>query len=185
MKYVEPWLEYPITVYSEEGARSAEQTRKVIAQFKVATNPRYTPRDLNKDGKQDTFCNIFIWDFARAMKVKLPHWAGSNGVITVVGMGRELNANATVDWIREYGPGHGWRKITEYEAREQAGRGNPTVVLWQHHGGIGHVAVVYPSPKLNDVTLIAQAGSKNFEGEMLKKGFGRLTEPALEFWTHA
>lgn len=184
MKYIEPWLKCPIVEWSVEGERSAEQARKVIAQFKVAKNPRYTPRDLNKDGKQDTFCNIFTWDYSRAMGCEIPHWVGANGAITAVGMGKELNANATVDWIREYGSVYGWRKITENEAREAAGRGYPTVVLWQHHGGIGHVAVVYPSPKLNDVTLIAQAGSKNFEGEMLKKGFGRLTEPALEFWTH-
>lgn len=184
MKLVEAWLKYPISEWSSEDARSAEQTRKVIAQFQVATNPRYTPRDLNKDGVQDTFCNIFLWDYTRAMGAEIPHWAGANGAVTAVGMGRELNANATVDWVRNHGPAAGWRKLTESEAREAAAQGYPAVVLWQHHGGIGHVAVVYPTPGLNDVTLIAQAGSKNFEGKMLKAGFGRLTEPALEFWMH-
>lgn len=184
LPYIDPWKLYPHQIDSVEGSRSAELTRKVIAQFQVATNPRYTPRDINKDGTQDTFCNIFVWDYARAMNVRFPHWSLANGAEAAVGMGRELSANAMVNWMREHGPAYGWRQITEGEARESAGQGYPTVVLWQHHGGIGHVAVVHPSPKLNDVTLISQAGGRCFEGEMLKKGFGRLTEPALEFWTH-
>ena len=183
MKYIEPWLTYPLETVSQ-GERSAELTKAVIKQFQVETNPRYTPRDINKDGTQDTFCNIFLWDFSRAMGCEIPHWVLANGAVAAVGAGKELNANATVDWIRGYGVISGWRKITETEAREAAGRGYPTVVLWQHHGGIGHVAVVWPSPGLNDVTLIAQAGSKNFEEQLLKKGFGRLSEPSLEFWTH-
>lgn len=156
--------------------------QRVVSQFYVETNPRYTPRDLNKDGVQETLCNIFLWDVTRAMGAEIPHWALANGASAAVGMGKELTANATVDWMNEHGERVGWRKISENEARESAAQGYPTVVLWQHHGGIGHVACVYPGP--TGVTLIAQAGSKNFVGLPLSAGFARLKEPALQFWMH-
>ncbi len=179
--YIDPWKPYPLTV-TRHDSTDADTASKVIAQFHVETNPRYTPRDLNKDGVRDTFCNIFLWDYSRAMGAEIPHWVLANGASAAVGMGRELDANGVVEWMRAHGPTAGWRKIVETEAREMAAQGYPTVVLWNHHGGIGHVAVVRPGP--NDVTLIAQAGSHNYETALISKGFGLLKEPALEFWTH-
>ena len=182
MKYIEPWQPYPLEVTLSDKQRSPERLAAVIEQFRLPENPRYTPRALSKDGTQATFCNIFLWDFTRAMSCEIPHWAWANGAPAPVGRGKELNANQIVAWLGQYGHHYGWRKLTEEEARGAAVQGYPCVVVWQHHGGIGHVAAVRGGS--DGITHIAQAGSSNFERGALSRGFGRLKAPALEFWMH-
>lgn len=174
--FIDAWLPYPLSVTSREGSRSAASTINVIRQFQVASNPRYTPRN------GVTFCNIFVWDFTRAMGCEIPHWVGPLGLPVPVGKGSELSANATVQWIATTGPSQGWQRVTELTARARAAQGYPTVVLWPNVGGIGHVAVVYPAGYA--ATMIAQAGATNFENGALSKGFGSRKEPLLQFWTH-
>ena len=52
----------------------------------------------------------------------------------------------------------------------------PVLAVWNHHGGIGHVAVVVPGV---DYTHIAQAGARNFVDEPLSHGFGRIKTRVL------
>jgi len=176
MKFIEAYLPYPIKITSSPGGRSAGGLSRVIAQFQVATNPRYTQRDSN------TFCNIFLWDVTRALGCEIPHWV-LNGISTPPGIGSELNAVGTVAWMRTYGNQNGWRKVTEGEARGAASQGYPAVVLFAPPVGIGHVAVLQPT--MSATTLIAQAGVSNFEKKPLSSGFGTRKEPVIEFWVHA
>lgn len=175
-----PWLPYRVDAYSDASCRAAWRVEAVVRALQVETNPRYTPRDLNKDGTRETFCNIFLWDFTVAMGAEIPHWTRPDGTPCPVGNGTELSANRTLDWMLDYGLRHGWRQIDEKDARVFARAGDPTVALWQHHGGIGHVAAVIPARP--DETYIAQAGAVNFSRGPLARGFGRL---APGFFTHA
>lgn len=174
--FVDAWKPYPITVFSSVGARSAEAARRVIAALQVATNSRYTPRDGT------TFCNIFVWDYSRAMGCEIPHWVGPNGISVPVGMGSELSANGVARWLVAHGGREGWQRVTELTARARAAQGYPTIVTWDNVGGIGHQAALYPAGYA--ATMIAQAGANNFEQGALSKGFGNRKEPLLQFWTH-
>lgn len=182
MNLIEPWLPFPILDHekSKPGKRQKGDIMRALALLQVSTNPRYTPRDLNKDGKQDTFCNILTWDFCRAMGLETPpHWVSPEGGVAPVGKGRELSANGQVEWLHDHGYDWGWTPCAEVEARAKATyEEQPVLAVWNHHGGIGHVAVVVPGV---DYTHIAQAGARNFVDEPLSHGFGRIKP---EFWWH-
>lgn len=174
--YVEPWQPYPFTVFNGEGHRSAQENRKVIQQFKVATNPRYTPRDAL------TYCNIFAgWDYTCAMGCEIPHWVDVFGNKVPVGNGSELTANKISDWLNTQGASRGWREVTEFEARRLALEGKPTIVTWKNPFGNGHQAVVFPNSDTTK-TYIAQAGAICFENGLLSRGFGK--QENLQFWSH-
>lgn len=176
-----PWLPCPLTVCSNQGARSPRNLEDVVRALRVDTDPRYAPRDLNADGTRETFCNIFLWDFSRAMGVEIPHWVDAQGCPCAPGKGLELNANATVRWMVSYGvPHYGWEQVLEPVARARVLRGEPTVALWQNHSGIGHVAALVPAR--TGETYIAQAGAACFSRGPLSRGFGRLSPV---FYSHA
>lgn len=180
MKYVEPWLPLPVVVSSSPGYRSQKALANAVAQCDVTTNPRYTPRDLTGDGKRETFCNIFLWDVTRALGAEVPHWVDNHGNPCAVGKGRELSANLTVEWMHVYGASTGWLACTLPEGCYYASRGQPVVLLWRNHTGIGHVALLLPSHP--EDPMIAQAGKTCFAHGPMAKGFGRLMP---EIWAHA
>jgi hypothetical protein len=153
----------------------------VINQFAVGNNPRYAPRDSSGDGIRDTFCNIFVWDVTRAMGAEIPHWVDGSSNPAAVGSGRELSANATVDWLRQHGHRHGWRRVSEAEAQRLANQGHPSVVVWKNPGGIGHVAVVRPGEVTSKGPAIAQAGVRNFNHGHVKDAFGNAP---VEYWVN-
>lgn len=152
----------PLT--NQAGNRSASNYDQVLNQLAVANNPRYAQRNGN------TYCNIYVWDATKAMGAEIPHWVN----------GRELDANATVDWMRGTGANQGWRKISAEEAQSRANQGMPTVALWKNPGGIGHVAMVRPGEIANG-PAIAQAGARNFNNGHTGDSFG--SRP-VEYWTH-
>lgn len=141
-------VDAPIT--SSQANRSAKNYDSVIDQFDVANNPRYAQRDSNGDGVTDTFCNIFVSDVTRAMGAEIPHWW----------QGRELNANATCDWLQNEGAKFGWKKVSEQQAQDLANQGKPVVVTLKNGGGIGHVGMVRPGENSNGPAL-AQSGATN------------------------
>lgn len=171
---VQPWMFYPLTVTSKPGMRSREKYLEVVAALDPVNNPRYIARDLNADGTQETFCNIFVWDCTRAMSAEIPHWVDQNGAPAKVGPpNKELDANAVAKWLETRGKLYGWREVIETSARGAAQSGCPVVAAWWNHSGIGHVAMIVPSPTPG-VTYIAQAGAKNYLSAPLAKGFGRI-----------
>ncbi|QUV80208.1 MULTISPECIES: LysM peptidoglycan-binding domain-containing protein [Chloracidobacterium] len=165
--------------------RTPETYNNVINQFAVAHNPRYAIRDSSGDGIKDTFCNIFVWDVTRAMGAEIPHWVdkrtGQPTTVYNYSQSRELDANATMDWLRQHGAQHGWRRVSAEEAQRLANEGHPTMVGWKNPGGIGHVAIVRPGNINERGPAIAQAGSTNVNYAHVRDTFG--SRP-VEYWVN-
>lgn len=178
---VKPWLPVTPVIASGPMDRSAGLLERVIRQFRFGVNPRYA---VGQQGLGETYCNIAVWDVTRALGCELPHWVDSQGDPTGPGRGSELDANALILWVRNRGPGRGWRKLqTAAEALERANKGYPTVALWLNPGGIGHVAMVRPGTMHPTKGVpIAQAGAVNGDDLYLVDGFGN--RGPIEFWTH-
>ncbi len=165
--------------------RTAETYNNVINQFAVAHNPRYAIRDSSGDGIKDTFCNIFVWDVTRAMGAEIPHWVdrrtGQPTTVYNYSQSRELDANATMDWLRQHGAQHGWRRVSAEEAQRLANEGHPTMVGWKNPSGIGHVAIVRPGNINERGPAIAQAGSTNVNYAHVRDTFGNRP---VEYWVN-
>jgi hypothetical protein len=171
---------------STAGDRSRALYDDVINQFAVAANKRYRVRDLNKDGYDDTFCNIFVWDVTRAMGAEIPHWVDERGNGVAPGKGTELNANGVVWWLGTHGGRHGWVEASAEEAQARANRGEPAVAAWHSGSGApGHVAIVRPGSydPANGPT-IAQSGAKNFNLGTVEQGFGSTPRGAIKYYVH-
>ena len=108
----------------------------------------------------------------RAMGAEIPHWW----------QGRELNANATNDWLHQHGAAHGWRRVSAAEAQAYANQGKPAVASWKNPGGIGHIGMIRPGEITSGGPALAQAGSSNFNRGHVADGFGNRP---VEYWVHA
>lgn len=158
------WEPVNATVTSCPNCRSPDRYITVLQQFNITQNPRYQPRDNN------TFCNIFCGDVTKAMGCEAFHWW----------LGKELSANALLDWLIKIGPSYGWNKTDALTAQSFARQGCPAIVGWQNPKGPGHVAMVIPStlPELR----IAQAGGRCLYNVPIVNGFGNAAP--LLFFTH-
>ncbi len=165
--------------------RTPETYNNVINQFAVAHNPRYAIRDSSGDGIKDTFCNIFVWDVTRAMGAEIPHWVdkrtGQPTTVYNYSQSRELDANATMDWLRQHGAQYGWRQVSAEEAQRLANQGHPTMVGWKNPRGIGHVAIVRPGNINERGPAIAQAGATNVNYAHVRDTFGNVP---VEYWVN-
>lgn len=166
---------------SSESSRSAVAYNQVIDQFDVSRNSRYTPYKLNKG---DTYCNIFAWDVSIAMNAEIAHWVTkSDGKVPMDNItgNRELDANATYDWLEKYGGDYGWYIVSAKEAQSRANSGYPTIGIKKAR--IGHVVVVRPETEKftfsNQGPVIAQAGSTNFNYGYIRDSYKNYT-----FYTH-
>jgi len=170
------WEPKPITEVNAPGERSPEALVQVLEALGVETDPRY-----RAEGPR-TWCNIANWDATRALGCEVPHWIGLDGAPAKVGMGRELNANGSILWLRAMGPRYGWRKAPEHLARVLAGEGKPVIVAWENKaGGSGHVAMLLPPAGPGAALEIWQAGKTNFRRAPLVRGFG---PRPVEFFAH-
>ncbi len=160
------WIPTSPPLKGSPSNRNAATYADVVDQFAVGNNPRYTPRDGN------TFCNIFAWDVTKAMGAEVPHWVDGAGNPTGVGQGRELDADATNQWLNQHGAEHGWHQVSAQEAQALANQGHPAVASWNNPGGIGHIAVVRPGEVTAQGPAIAQAGARNFNNGHVKDSFG-------------
>lgn len=160
-------------VRNDASARSPDTLRAVAAQFDVESNPRYQRTATS------TFCNIAVWDMTRALGAEVPHWIEDK---TVVKGWRELNVNATLEWMEIAGGASGWNEVDGAEAARRADAGFPTIVMWKNPGGHGHIALCLPS-KGNGIR-IAQAGAHNYFDVPLVSGFPPRCSP-LRYFTHA
>ena len=167
---------------SAVGNRKRETYKKVIDQFDVSKNKRYEQGKNGQGHVTSKYCNIFVWDVTRAMGAEIPHWVDTKGNPTSFGVGYELDANGTVDWMNNHGTKHGWRKVDDKEAQRMANEGHPAAVLWKNPGGIGHVAMVRPGEITKKGPAISQAGSKNLNEAHVYDIFG--ANAKLEYWVH-
>ena len=176
-----PWKRIVPKVTSDVTDRDKDLLDKVIKQFDVKNSPRYR---RNQQGKNETYCNIFLWDVTIALNTEIPHWVDANNNATTTLKGaRELNANSIVNWMKTYGVQRGWTPVKQDEALNYANKGKPVVVLWKNPKGIGHVAIVRPGKMHPTKGIpIAQAGSINFDDLYLADGFGSRKD--LVFYAH-
>lgn len=168
---VRPWHPVTAPIAGGPGDRRGNLLERIIQQFKVAVNPRYR---VGHQGKGETYCNIYVWDVTRALGSEIPHWVIGDGEPSSPGRGRELDANATILWLRHRGPDFNWRRVPDAElAHACAAAGNPVAATWYNPGGIGHVSMVRPVA-VDPVRgiPIAQAGAANFDDGYLVDGFG-------------
>jgi hypothetical protein len=157
------------------GTRDTNTYNSVIDQFQVDKNPRYTPRAHKPGGSLQTFCNIFVWDVTEAMGSPLPHWVDGNGNPAQPGKGsRELNGNASVDWLAQHGSRFGWKEVDEAEAQEYANKGHAVVAGQKEIGKskIGHVAMVRPGKITRHGPSVANAGGRNINKAQVAQVFG-------------
>lgn len=166
-----PWDPWEAAIRSEPVNRSPVRLEAVIRQLRVGTALRYRP---NRFGKQETYCNIFLWDVTAALDALVPHWVNpATGNPTPRGQGMELDANGVCDWLVKHGPRYGWRPTDAEAALAFANAGKPAIAVWKNPGGIGHVAVVRPGAAHPSRGVpIAQAGLSNFDTGYLRDGFG-------------
>lgn len=157
MDDIKPWnVTKPLYTYNTKtGSRTAKTYNKLIDQFNVTSNPRYTPRN------NSTYCNIFAWDVSVAMGVELPRFVkvnkiGNNEDATGESLGRspqglpenqrtELSANRLAIWLDAQGDNYGWREITPEEAQARANQGYMTISCINDSPN-GHVQVIRPTP---------------------------------------
>jgi hypothetical protein len=154
-----PWRE--ITIPASELPQGDNKLRQVLAELDPVGAPRY------KRTANGTSCNIFVWDFTRAMGCEIPHWVRADGRQSQVGKGRELNANGICRWLKTAGPREGWVGADRKTAVDAAARGHVVVLGWDSgNTSPGHVAVMLPEG------TIAQTGATHFVGKTVREGFG-------------
>ena len=147
--------------------RSAADLAAVIDSADVEHHARYQP------GSGETWCNVALWDWTRALGCEIPHWVGEPP------HRHELNANGVCLWLRTTGAREGWTRAGAAEARDHAARGGVAVAVWEDPDGHGHVAILRPCA---DEIRIAQAGSRCLADAPIARGFG--SRPVV-FFVHA
>lgn len=145
--------------------RSPARLTAIIGEHFFRGYLRYSRRDVDGDGYDETFCNVVTQDVAEAMHATLP---------------RHMRANDIAKWLRELGPAHGWSVVSERVAQMAADRGSFCLASTVNPKGPGHLAMLVPS--LGEPgTWVAQAGRTNFTRGPLRAAFGGL-EP--DFFVH-
>lgn len=176
-----PWYELEPRMKSEPGKRSAEKTMGCYEQFAVGQNPRY---EAGRQGKGETYCNIFAWDCTKAMGCEIPHWYNeetgekSNANLPVV---REMTVNRMVDWLLLHGVKFGWQSVPFVDALKSAAEGECVLGAWQNpvHTKSGHVAMLLPNGQT------AQAGAQCFFGGTVEASFPKPIIGDTHWWRHA
>jgi hypothetical protein len=146
-------IKIPADVLNHPGERSQEALKRVI-EYTGFRGPRYE----SQPEERVSMCNIAAWDWARALRLHLPHWKGET----------EMSANMLFRWIShpEAGGvyGEGWQAIEppvpepasgirlsaagfrNLSAQLLANRGIPVFALAENPDPSrhGHVAIMYP-----------------------------------------
>ncbi len=186
---VDAWRPSTPAIVSVPGNRNPSLYRQVLDQFNVESNKRYA---VNKNGKNDTYCNIYLWDVTKAMGAEIPHYTNPNtgepmhppnnkGAIS-------MNANRINDWLNKHGTTYGWKKVSAEEAQKYANMGMPAVTSWKNPSGHGHVQMVAPSKNgtYDPVkgVAIAQAGRSLINDGHINQVYGSNTLKKVEYFVH-
>lgn len=155
-------------IISTPGTRSAALTDRVTDQFDLEHDPRYLP------GDGCTYCNIWTWDWSRAMSAEVPHWVGEGA------QRHETTANALTDWFQKEGFALGWRELrSKGSVLAEVNAGN-VVVATLVEAGHGHITPIRPDPS---EIVIANVGGHNFQRGPIVKGYGGYL-PKCRYWAH-
>lgn len=183
------WKPANPSLTSNQSSRSAAKYRSVIDQFDVENNERYR---VNKQGNNDTYCNIFVWDVTRAMGAEIPHYVDSetqqarsypdtDGTYA-------MTANKMADWMKTMGESYGWKRVSAEEAQAYANQGCPAVTVWKNSKGHGHVQVVCPSEDgtydAKKGVTVAQAGRHLYNYAHISQVYSKNTLDDIAYYVH-
>jgi hypothetical protein len=177
---------------------------EIVRFLDVENSARYQPTD------SATFCNVYAHDYCALAGVYLPRvwWlptalaalaAGHNVAPRYGDTVAEWNANALLDWLRDFGPQFGWSMVATVDELQAAANGGQVAVICAKRRKVsasGHIACVVPEqapplvarrdPNGIRLPLQSQAGRQNF---CFSCGHGRWWEgeqfAAHGFWIHA
>lgn len=124
-------------------------------------NEKYNNRDIDGDGKIDTFCNWYAYDAMKQCGTPLPDMDGTTDYPALC---RQMAEDLSGDRYRN------WESLSFDEAQMRANLGYPTIALEPTH-----VAVVRPNdgtiPSSKQDVQIAQAGKYQYENVKLSFGW--------------
>ncbi|HYG07996.1 MAG TPA: SH3 domain-containing protein [Stenotrophomonas sp.] len=168
------------------------------------THKRYQPRDGL------TFCNIYSHDFCHLAGAYLPRvwwsapallkWQAGQSVQPLIGNTlREMRANDLFRWLRDFGPGFGWRQtgtLDKLQLAANQGALGLVVARRKEEGKSGHIVLVVPETDSQRARrdaagnviapLQSQAGARNFRYGTGQAGWwNRETFAEFGFWIHA
>ena len=156
------------------------QIHKIVNWLRVDLSHRYKPSSTA------TFCNIYAYDFCYLAQVYLPRVWWTESALNNLNVGyavspmygttvRELNANAIFDWLNQWGPNFGWRRVFNLDTLQNtANNGSIGIIVAKRKilNLSGHITVVVPEVN-NHVAyrvggrvtrpLQSQAGVRNFQ----------------------
>jgi hypothetical protein len=158
---------------------SATSLTRIVDWLAVETSARYLP------GGGATFCNIYAYDYCSLAGVFLPRVWWMNAALEQLAAGEnvqplydktvhELNANSLHDWLGEYGPAFGWRRLATVDEVQNAANAGKAAVICAKRKDLnrsGHIVAVVPetgehravrSAGLVSTPLQSQAGGTNF-----------------------
>lgn len=151
---------------------------RIIEWLDVEQSARYAP------DSSSTFCNIYAHDYCYLANVYLPRVWWTERAISRLQAGesvrpvyaetvREKNANSLFDWLHEWGPDFGWRRVFDLDAlQDAANNGGVGVIVGQRNdrNRSGHIVVVVPEDEAHQAIrrdgqvtrpLQSQAGTTN------------------------
>lgn len=174
-----PWFRWKAPLGGTPEARSPELLERIIRRCLVATADRYRP---NRQGRQETYCNIFVWDVTSALAAEIPHWVALSDLIVPAdpdfsgNLAVETTANFLCGWLAGPGREYGWIPATAATALIYANEGRPAVAMLENQEGHGHMAMLRPGKAHPQKGIpIAQAGRVRFDDGFLNDGFGVAT----------
>jgi hypothetical protein len=118
----------------------------------VERSERYAPN------QNATFCNIYAYDVCYLAGVYLPRVWWKPTAVERLARGEfvtplygetlfELNANALFNWLGDFGPRFGWRRVFSLDAAQDAANAGEVVVLAAQRVNLnqpGHIVVLAP-----------------------------------------
>ncbi len=128
-----------------------------------------------KGGGGKTFCNVYVYDVCDTAGCYIPRVWWKSSAITKLLAGaavdakyavtvEEMRANQIFDWLDEYGPEFGWKRVfTPHDAQMEANSGKAAIICAQRKtlSSPGHIQVIAP-----------EGG-----GDKAKRSGGKVTQP--------
>jgi hypothetical protein len=183
------------------------QELAAIIDWLAVDNPahrRYQP------GNKSTFCNIYAHDYCHLAGAYLPRVWWTQAALVDLAQGKpvqplygktieELRANDLFRWLRDFGPGFGWRQtstLTKLQTEVNQGALGLIVARRQQEGLSGHIVAVVPETNTQKAKRHAtgdviapvqsQAGMTNFRYGTGKQDWWKGAQFAdSAFWLHA
>ena len=162
---------------------SAEKVKalgKIVQWLDVENKHRY------KGGSGKTFCNVYSYDFCFLAGVYIPRvWWMPNALAKITAGNpqspiyektvEEIRANRIFNWLKEFGPGFGWRRTFDLTELQNAANDGQVGIICAQRVELerpGHICPVVPETSTNKAVrsgsavtkpLQTNAGATNFK----------------------